>query len=327
MSTSRICRIIRIITALQTGRTYDADKLADFYQVSKRTILRDLKEIKKVGIPCGYYKCKHTYSIRPEFFLPPLALSTEEALGLLLLAYESHKIFEQPLRKQVLSAALKIESNLPKEIQRYCNMALPHISIKANECERTGQLDKLFEKILTSILRKRVLKVHYQTPEEKIVTELEPYHLIYHANRWHLLGKPTHRKEICSFSLKNIKELNVLDRCYVENMLSDVSDYFGRAWSTTPEGQLYNVKLKFTSEVARRVAETQWHKTQTVSFEEDGSAIVEFRVDGLNEIKWWILSFGDQVQVLAPRILRQQIIQIAQNTVQKNEQLSLVKQF
>jgi predicted DNA-binding transcriptional regulator YafY len=327
MSTSRICRIIRIITTLQTGRTYDADKLADFYQVSKRTILRDLKEIKKVGIPCSYYKCKHTYSIKPEFFLPPLALSTEEALGLLLLAYESHKIFEQPLRKQVLSAALKIESNLPKEIQRYCNMALPHISIKANECERTGQLDKSFEKILTSILQKRVLKVHYQTPEEKVVTELEPYHLIYHTNGWHLLGKPTHRKEIYSFNLKNIKELNVLDKCYVENMLSDVSDYFGRAWSTAPEGQLYNVKLKFTSKVARRVAETQWHKTQVVSFEEDGSATAEFRVDGLNEIKWWILSFGDQVQVLAPRILRQQIIQIAQNTVQKNEQLSLVKRF
>ncbi len=86
-----------------------------------------------------------------------------------------------------------------------------------------------------------------------------------------------------------------------------------------PEGRLYHVKLKFLPEVACSVSEVQWHSTQTVTFEDDGSAIVEFRVDGLNEITWWILSYGDQVQVLAPKILRQKIIEIAQNMVKQNK--------
>ena len=51
-----------------------------------------------------------------------------------------------------------------------------------------------------------------------------------------------------------------------------------------PEGRLYNVKLRFLPEVAHGIAEVQWHSTQTVTFEDDGSAIVQFRVDGLNEI-------------------------------------------
>jgi len=82
-----------------------------------------------------------------------------------------------------------------------------------------------------------------------------------------------------------------------------------------PEGRLYHVKLRFLPEVAYDVAEVQWHSTQTVTFDRDGSAIVEFRVDGLNEITWWILSYGDKVEVLAPRVLRQKVIEIALKVV------------
>ena len=66
------------------------------------------------------------------------------------------------------------------------------------------------------------------------------------------------------------------------------------------EAKLYNVKLKFLPGIAYDVAQVQWHSTQTITFENDGSAIVEFRVDGLDEITWWILSYGDQVKVLRP---------------------------
>ncbi|MCH7559419.1 MAG: WYL domain-containing protein, partial [Planctomycetes bacterium] len=70
------------------------------------------------------------------------------------------------------------------------------------------------------------------------------------------------------------------------------------------------------------VVEVQWHSTQKVAFEDDGSAIIEFRVDGLNEITWWILSYGDKVQVLAPRILQQRIVEIAQKMLRTNQQES-----
>ena len=84
------------------------------------------------------------------------------------------------------------------------------------------------------------------------------------------------------------------------------------------EGRLYHVKLKFLPEAAQEIADIQWHSTQSVSFEKDGSAIVEFRVDGLKEIKRWILSYGNHVQVLAPKILQKIIIETAQNVIQQN---------
>jgi len=143
-----------------------------------------------------------------------------------------------------------------------------------------------------------------------------------HSDRaWYVLGKSSLHKGVCTFKLNQITELRILDKCFIKDVKFDVSEYIGRAWSMAPEGRLFNIKLRVLPEVAHSVAEVQWHSTQMVTFENDGSAIVEFCVDGLNEITWWILSYGGQVQVLAPQILRQKIIEIAQNTVKQNEQL------
>jgi proteasome accessory factor B len=88
-----------------------------------------------------------------------------------------------------------------------------------------------------------------------------------------------------------------------------------------PEGRIYNIKLRFLPKVANNVAEVQWHSTQKVIRNSDGSATVEFRVDGLGEITWWILGYGDQVQVLAPKTLRKRISQIAKNMTELNEKI------
>ena len=78
-----------------------------------------------------------------------------------------------------------------------------------------------------------------------------------------------------------------------------------------PEGKLYNIRLRFAPKVARNVTEVQWHPTQQSKFNEDGSVDVEFRVDGLGEIIWWILGYGDQVEVIKPAELRRRIVEVA----------------
>jgi len=98
-------------------------------------------------------------------------------------------------------------------------------------------------------------------------------------------------------------------------------DYLGRAWAMIPEGRIYNIKLRFLPKVPENVTEVQWHTTQKVARNSDGSATVEFRVNGPGEITWWILGYGDQVQVLAPKALRNKVLQAAKNMIKLNEQL------
>ena len=83
------------------------------------------------------------------------------------------------------------------------------------------------------------------------------------------------------------------------------------------EGKYYNVHLHFTPKVAGNVAEVKWHRSQRVEWNDDGSIEFYVRVDGLGEIIWWILGYGDQVKVIAPAILAKRVAGVARRMVKQ----------
>jgi proteasome accessory factor B len=325
MKRSRISRAMQILTTLQAGKSYTVSDLLKMFGTSRRTICRDLKELQAIGVPYRYDARTSGYTIEPEFFLPPIDLSLQESLNLLLLLHKVRGQIQFPYKDSALLAALKIEYNLPAKIRQYCNTALRNISIRCGSqtlFQHSGGLDKTFAQLQQAIVKKRKVNIRYHSLIEGTIIDVEfcPYHLLYNNQAWYVLGRSGLHKSVRSFKLNRIRELETTERCFVDGENFDVYDYLGKAWSMIPEGQLYNIKLKFLPEVAHDVAEVQWHSTQKVTFKEDGSVIIEFRVDGLNEITWWILSYGDRVQVLAPRILRRKIIKIARKVVKLNMQ-------
>ena len=71
-----------------------------------------------------------------------------------------------------------------------------------------------------------------------------------------------------------------------------------------PEGTSYHVRLRFSPKVAHNVSEVQWHHTQKITWNKDDSLDINFRVDGLGEISWWILGYGREAVVQEPPELR-----------------------
>lgn len=284
--------------------------------VSKRTLFRDMKELSKNGIRCYYNRKNCSYEIDSKSFLPKLNLTLKEAEGLLLLLHKVRNHLHFPFKNSAFLAALKIENLLPATTKRHCNAVLRNISVRPEPQVQMDLLDETFSVLQEAIVKKAVVRLHYRlnSGREK-ETDLEPYHLFYGDYGWHVIGKSSFHKRIRTFKLNSIKALEALNKCFADGHDFDIHEYFGRAWLMKPEGRLYNIKLRFSPQVARTVAQSQWHSTQTVTRNNDGSAIIEFRVDGLGEITWWILSYGNQVQVLTPRILRERITKIAENII------------
>lgn len=323
MKSSRVSRIVHILTTLQTGKSCTVDQLAETFGTSRRTIFRDLKELQVIGVPYRYDPHKGGYKIDPNFFLPPIDLNRQEALSLLILAYKIGAQIQLPYRNSALLAALKIENNLPSEIRRFCNSILSNVSIRLNPQAPMNLLDKTFKQLQEAIRLKRKVKILYHSFSEgrDIKLELCPYHLLYNQKVWYVLALSSLHNTVKTFELNRIRDIEVQNKCYVEQKRFNLTDYVGRAWSMNPEGAIYHVKLRFLPKVAAGVTEVQWHSTQKVTYESDGSAIVEFRVDGLGEITWWIVSYGDKVQVLAPKLLRERILKIIRNTIKINENI------
>lgn len=323
MKVNKVTRIMKILTALQSGKTYSADELAKTFGTSRRTIFRDMNELASIGITCRYDKEDQGYAIDPEYFLPPIDLNIQEALALLLLVNKAQDHIQLPFKHSALLAGLKIENNLPVKMRKYCNTALEKISTYPNAQASLDLLDKYFSQLQKAIAKKRKVTLLYHSLFDKknIKLALSPYHLLYNRRAWYVLGYSSIHKSIRTFKLNRIKQLEISAKCYIDGDKFDPQEYFGRAWSMIPEGRLYNIKLRFLPKVVHNVTEVKWHGTQQTTWQEDGSAIVEFRVDGISEISWWIMGYGDQVQVLAPAVLRKRIIKMAQNIVTLNEKV------
>lgn len=323
MKSGRIGRIIKILTTLQSANGCGVDDLARMFGTSRRTIFRDLKELQAIGVPYRYDLKAGNYTIDPEFFLPPLDLNLQEALSLLLLIHKASSQIQLPFRNSAVLAALKIENNLPAKIRQYCSTTLKSISSISHPQAPMNELDPTFAKLQKAIAKKNKVSLTYHSLFERCLIDLDlsPYHLLYNHRAWYVLGHSSMHNSTRTFKLNRIKKLETLDKCFVDEGGFDLFDYLGRAWSMIPEGRIYSIKLRFLPKVAQNITEVQWHATQQVEHNADGSATVEFRVDGLGEILWWVLGYGDQVQILTPTALREKVLTTARNIIKLNENL------
>lgn len=317
MKNGKISRMFREVLMLRTGRRYASSELAKILAVSHRTIFRDMKELRESGVPCHFEKESSSYLLDPRFFMPAVSMDVPEALGLMLLVHKAGGYISLPFMDMAIAAAMKVENNFSSEVKKYCDSALEHISIKAGPKGSVKSFSNLFAQLLGAITKRVVVRLSYHLPKEQemIETDVDCYHLRHSEHRWYVIGKPDFCKGFYAFSLNQIRHVTKLGGHFIRDKRFDINEYLGKAWAIAPEDKLYHVRLKFNREVVHSVREIQWHSTQSVTYEADGSAIVRFRVDGLDEIIGWVLGFGDKVLVLAPKLLREKITQIAMNII------------
>lgn len=320
MSVSRVYRLLRLITMLQSGQKYTVRQLAEELEVSRRTIFRDLNMLELARVPYYYDPEKNGYSINHHFFLPPVNLTMIEALAILTMTGRLRKVHDLPLLGHCSAAATKLQSALPAPMRRHIGGILDKLSVSLGKLSRHEGLDSLFNQLTEAVAQSRVCRLVYISfhEQKQIVTNIHPLRLSFVSRAWYLLGYATKYRQVRTFKLGRIKKLTVTDRTFKPPSSFDLDKYFGDAWAMIPEGKLYKVHLHFAKKVAGNVAEVQWHDTQRVQWNDDGSIEFHVTVDGLGEITWWVLGYGDQVRVISPAPLRKRIQKVAVAMVQQH---------
>ncbi|MCE5326878.1 MAG: WYL domain-containing protein [Planctomycetaceae bacterium] len=315
MSVSRVHRLLKLITLLQSSASFTADELARELEVSKRTIFRDLNMLELANIPY-HFDPQRGYAIGRHFFLPPVNLTLGEALAVLLLAGPLRTGKDLPMMGNASRAAMKLESVLPPAIRRHIGENMANFSYDAGPTSRHHGLDQDFENLAKAVAERRLCRIVYISffDRKQLNLEVQPLRLSFVARAWYLIAWSVSHKQMRTFKLGRIRKLTVTCQTFTPPQI-DLDEHFGQAWAMIPEGRIHDIHVHFEPKVAGNVAEVQWHPSQKVQFNDDGSAEMHFRVDGIGEISWWVMGYGDQARVVGPPQLRQRVAQIAAGMV------------
>ena len=169
-------------------------------------------------------------------------------------------------------------------------------------------LDVLYQ----AILKKLCLNIIYQSFKAKNPSKVvfHPLLLKEYNNRWFLLGKKNASANVLTFALDRIHEIEYnLDIPYLDEEL-DGDDYFSHTIGVTvlPKRHVKNIVLRVDAYNAPYVLTKPFHHSQEVlEHEGGGGVVIQLKVDHNFELERLILGFGETIEVLKPRNLRERI--------------------
>lgn len=277
-----------------------------------------MESLKRAGVPLEFEAARDRYSIPSTYFLPPTNFTAAEALAVIALSGEVGRDGQLPFYEAARSAAMKLEGSLPARLQEELQTVTRAIHIKLGAVSPLGNKQSIYQQLVDAHARRRVVRIKYRslTEWETITTKLRPYHLMFCRHSWYVIGRSSSHAQVRTFNLSRVASVTPLSEKFKVPRSFQLERYLGNAWVMIPEpGVDYDVHVRFQPLVAHNVAEVMWHPTQQTQFREDGSMDFRVTVSGLNEIVWWILGYGDQAEVIAPKKLRRQVLRRAKNMV------------
>lgn len=310
MNVERIRRLIRIMQLLQSGRAVTADGLAEEFGVARRTVFRDLNLLELAGVPCKFDKKDQSYRLHHPVVLPPVLLTLEEGLALMLLTRTAMNEQMVPDYKSATAAAVKIENCLPAAVREHCGEVLKGVDVRWWPMSDVGQLRDVLPVLQQCIVEHRRLRIDYDSfyDDARIDITLRPYRLAFIRRGWYVIGYAEQFGEVRTFKAERILRVREDGGGFEPDPGFSLENYFGNAWQMIRGDRRYRVRIRFLPKVAGNVEEVVWHKTQVTERQEDDSLLFEVEVDGIEEISWWVLGYGDQARVLDPPELRDLVV-------------------
>lgn len=299
----RLRRLIWLWRELETGSSYGLTDWTIRLRISRRTLFRDIELLKEAGVFIRYDRTDQRY--RLENGVTTLSGLTVEEVGSLLLGLKNlRERAIDPNTRVLESAEVKLLAGLPIELrQKY--RALDQLVIFCREpCVDAACVQDVLHRVQKALTDKTSLHLNYENDDGEMIRDTAyPLALIHADGAWRLVAAVGRR------GLSEVISLHRIKACTpggVQGSLNGKSsqDLIGNAWKYRKDPIRNHVVIRFSKKVAGSVAEKSWHASQAFVFAFDGSLRFEVKVDGLDEITPWILSFGADAEVLEPRELR-----------------------
>lgn len=205
---NRVDRLMGIITLLQAKKHRSLPQIAEHFNISERTVFRDLKAIGEIGIPV-FFESEKGYSVGDGFFLPPVSLTAEEANALSLAEPLVVRFADKSIQKHFGSALSKIKMVLgraQREKMEQSQSGTAHFI--PDKYEYLMPSTDYLTPLQNAIVHKNVIRIEYLNLQEVHSSrELEPIGLTFYSLNWHLIAWCHERQDYRDFRISRIQKL------------------------------------------------------------------------------------------------------------------------
>ena len=281
-------RLFRILYYILEKEKVTANELADKFEISVRTIYRDIDSISSVGVPIFTTQGKGGgIKIDNEFILNKSLFDTNEKEQIIA-ALQGLEKTNEPYKSELitkLSALFKIKNS-------------NWIEIDFTSWGSNNTYQDLFNTLKIAIINKNIISFSYiSSKAEKINRRVKPIRLLFKEQDWYLYAFCLLRNDFRYFKLSRIKDLEVLAINYEDNFENAVLK------KELKYENIVNIKLKFDKSVAFRVYD---EFNEAIEEDEKGNLYVEIKIPNNYKLYNYIFSFGSNVEILEPKEIRNQ---------------------
>ncbi len=279
----QINRLFEIIYILLENGTVTAREFSEHFEVSVRTVYRDVEVLSQSGIPIYMSKGKGGgISLMPDFILNKTVLTEKEKSEIL----SSIKAVNAVSLSESNSVLSKLSSMFGNHEPNWIEVDFSSWGIFEDDTE-------CFNKLKKAVIEKRLITFLYSSGKgEKIFRTVMPLKLIFKGSSWYLYGFCKIRSDYRFFKLRRITELSVTEEIFemtvseniIENRKVDMSAGI-------------KVKLKISSKMAFKV----YDEIRNYIIDENGDFICELYFPDIDSICTYVLSFGEHCTILSPQ--------------------------
>jgi len=220
---NRIDRLFGILTQLQSKKFVPAEKIAERFNISTRTVYRDIKALNEQGIPISFEQSKG-YFIVNGFFIPPVAFNSDEANALLLMEPVVHAFTDKSVQTHYSNAVEKIKAVLRHSQKEKLEKLNQNIKLQLPPCFNNDY--EYLSLLQNAISAKTIILFDYKNNKNEVSKrKVEPIGLIFYAFAWHLIGWCHLRLEYRDFKVARILKITGNGTPFEKTDHIEVNDY------------------------------------------------------------------------------------------------------
>ncbi len=220
---NRIDRLFGILTLLQSKKYVPAENIARRFDMSVRTVYRDIKALGESGIPISFEQHKG-YFIVQGYFLPPVSFTNDEANAFLLMETLVYGFADKSIQTHYTSALNKVKSVLRHSQKEKAETLTNNMKLQVPPC--FNQDFEYLSLLQHAISSKLILEMEYKNNNSEISKrKVEAIGLIFYAFNWHVIAWCHYRNDYRDFKVSRILRVTNTEVAFKKNDHIELNTY------------------------------------------------------------------------------------------------------